>query len=283
MKMIMFKFLFRCAYRFYYSILSFLFTFRYCFPAYIRNIINYKYYYQLSFAELNEKKISDTVFIFGSGSSINDIRKDEWNQINRFNTISYRLFSYQNFIRADFHVTGEVDEIEEYSRLLRENPFYKNSYFIVQKGWNAYNGNNLIGLKKMNKGSKVFRYKRINRGKLVLPSESIENGLVHGFNSVTGVINFAYLMGWKKIVLAGVDMNNHDYFYMPEGETRSYEKPGVTRNSPYTNSNSTLKMIDLWNNYFKKKNVQLFVLNPKSLLAEVLPVYTIKETGTEKL
>ena len=47
---------------------------------------------------------------------------------------------------------------------------------------------------------------------------------MHGYNSLTSVINIAYLMGWKKIILVGIDMHTHSYFYNPSNQIREIEK-----------------------------------------------------------
>ena len=59
-------------------------------------------------------------------------------------------------------------------------------------------------------------------------SRSIDSGVVHGYGSIISVVNIAYLMGWKNIVLVGIDLYDHRYFYVPDNETRSVEKRGLT-------------------------------------------------------
>jgi hypothetical protein len=248
--------------------------------ALVRNALGRRSYRQLSVDELRATRRSDTVFIFGSGYSLNAISASEWQQIARHDTVSFRAFPKQSFIRADYHVTGEVDFLDEYAERLRENPLYRDTVFVVQKGWRAYNGNNLIGRRLLNPGSRIFRYQRICRGVFAPPSRDFKTGLVHGYGSVVSVTNFAYLMGWRTIVLAGIDLNDKRYFWLPPTETRTYEKPGITVESTFTGAADIVSMLGRWGELFEREGVKLWVHNPHSLLTRVLPVFRLPDDAT---
>jgi hypothetical protein len=250
-----------------------------CAAAAIRNARGRRAYVELSESELRATRTSDTVFIFGSGSSLKEIAANEWRAIAAHaNTISFREFPRQSFIRADYHVTAEVDDLDEYAARLRENPLYARTVFVVQSGWPAFSGNNLIGRRLLREGARLFRYRRIARGRYVPPSRAFRDGLVHGFGSVVGVVNFAYLMGWRTIVLAGVDMYDKRYFWLPADQMRPYEKPGLSVSSRFTGGDEITVMLGRWRAEFEAESVGLFVYNPRSLLATTLPVY--RERGT---
>src|SRR5205807_5158321 len=102
-------------------------------------------YRLLSEAQLRASKSSDTAFVFGSGRSLLDIAPAEWGAIARFDIISLREFPRQNWVRATFHVSSEVDFVEEYAERIRENPLYAETVFVVQGGFRAEAGNELIG------------------------------------------------------------------------------------------------------------------------------------------
>jgi hypothetical protein len=244
-----------------------------CAVAFGRDAIGRRRYRQLSVDELRATRRSDTVFVFGSGYSLNSITDAEWQAIARHDTVSFRGFPQQSFIRADYHLTGEVDFLDEYAARLRENPFYDKTVFVVQEGWPAYNGNNLIGRGLLRPGSRVFRYRRTARGRYAPPSRTFENGLVHGFGSAISVTNFAYLMGWRTIVLAGIDLYDKRYFWLPPTETRAYEKPGITVTSTFTGADDLVSMLGRWAELFARDGVQLFTYNPRSLLTRVLPIF----------
>jgi hypothetical protein len=230
-------------------------------------------YRTLSEDELRARRRSDTVFVFGSGRSLNDIAPEQWRAIARHDVISLREFPRQQWVRADFHLTGEVDFIEPYAQRLRENPLYAETAFVVQEGWFAESGNELIGRRLLPLGARVYRFRRVSRGGYASPSRSLARGLVHAFNSITDATNFAYLLGWRRIVLAGVDLYNKEYFWLPAGETRTYERPGITASSEFTNARNTVDLFACWRAELEPEGVELFVSNPRSLLADVLPVF----------
>jgi hypothetical protein len=232
-----------------------------------------RHYEALSEEELRATRTSDTAFVFGSGRSLLDITDDEWGRIAECNTISLREFPRQQWVRADYHLTSEVDFLEEYAQRLRDNPLYADTVFVVQGGFRAIRGNALIGRRLLRPGSRVFRFHRCGRGVTVPPSRSFSRGLVHGYNSIFDSVNFAYLLGFRRIVLAGVDLYNKEYFWLAAGEARTYEKTPLRAEDPWVAAGPITEMMGDWHDLFAAEGVELLVLNPRSRLAERLPVY----------
>ncbi|MGQ0732902.1 MAG: hypothetical protein ACT4QD_04520 [Acidobacteriota bacterium] len=241
----------------------------------LRNAIGRRRYVELDEAALLATRSAETVFVFGSGRSLLDITAAGWTEIASANTISFREFPRQTFVRADYHVTGEIDDLDAYARRIRENPRYAKTVFVVQKGWRASGGNELIGRGLLPRGARVFRYKRTARGRYVPPSRRFADGLVHGHGTVVGVVNFAVLMGWRRIVLAGVDLYDKRYFWLPVDEGRSYEKPGLTVESRFTGADDIVEMLGRWRVLLDEAGIDLRVLDSRSLLAGRLPVHQL--------
>ena len=86
-------------------------------------------------------------------------------------------------------------------------------------------------------------------------------------------------MGWKHIVLAGIDLNAKRYFWLKPDETRAYEKKGmgITYQSVFTNADQIVPLFEYWTKILSEERVQLYTLNPKSLLADVMPIYQIPQ------
>ena len=246
-----------------------------CVGPLLRNWLGRRWYRLLSEQEILESRASDTVFVFGSGYSINDISDEEWTEISRFDTISFRDFPRQSFIRAGYHLTAEVDDLQEYAARLRENPLYDSTLFVVQGGFSAINGNELIGRRMLPEGRAIYRFRRKARGRYEPPSQSLANGLVHGFSSVMSVVNFAYLMRWKQIVLVGIDLYDKRYFWLGPDEGRAYEKSGLKYDSRFETANEIVDALGKWREIFEEVGVELFVYNPRSLLTQALPVYSL--------
>jgi hypothetical protein len=232
-------------------------------------------YHELSETELLATRTSETAFVFGSGRSLVEISAEEWKRIAACSTISLREFPRQRWVRADYHITGEVDFIEEYARRLRDNPLYANTVFVVQRGFRAERGNELIARGLLPPGARVFRYHRRSRGVVEPPSRRFSDGLVHGFNSIFDAANLAVLLGFRRIVLAGVDLYNKEYFWLPPGETRAYENPGVEgADRPFGGARGTVALLGIWHDALSADGIELSVYNPRSLAAERLPIFS---------
>jgi len=232
-------------------------------------------YRELSESELLATRTSETAFVFGSGRSLVDIGPDEWKRIGECDTISLREFPRQRWVPVSYHVTGEVDFIEEYAQRLRENPLYADTVFVVQSEFRAERGNELIGRGLLPQGARVFRFRRSSRGIVEPPSRRFRDGLVHGFNSIFDGTNLAVLLGYRRIVLAGVDLYNKEYFWLPPGETRAYENPGVEgADRPFGGAKGTVELLGMWHDVLANEGVELSVYNPRSLAAARLPVFS---------
>tara|TARA_B100000073_G_scaffold130160_1_gene106635 strand:+ start:77 stop:955 length:879 start_codon:yes stop_codon:yes gene_type:complete len=241
--------------------------------AWICDKYNRNFYKNLTFQQTCDARRSDTVFICGTGYSILDITPNQWDRMNQHDILSFRDFPRQTFIDVDFHVTGEVDNIDEYVSYLINNPLYDDTVFLVQEGLLAVQGNIIIGRKKLNPSRKVCRYKRASRGVMSTYSRSFADGIVHGNGSVVGMVNLAYLMGWKNIILVGIDMYDHRYFFQSPDQTRPVEKQGLTYKDPFPQGINIASHLGMWRDEMLLEGVYLSVFNPKSLLAERLPVF----------
>src|SRR2546421_85561 len=82
-------------------------------------------------------------------------------------------------VRADYHVTSEVDELDPYAQRIRDNPMYERTVFVVQGGFMAERGNELVGRRLLPHGAALFRYRRVARGRYASPSRTPRT-LVHG-------------------------------------------------------------------------------------------------------
>lgn len=240
--------------------------------AWARNVAGGRAYRRLSERELRATRRSDTAFVFGSGRSLVDITPEEWQRIAEHDTISLREFPRQQWVRADYHLTGEVDELDEYARRLRENPLYADTIFIVMGGLFAHMGNELIGRRLLPSGARIFRFRRTARWRYAPPSPTPRR-LVHGPNSIFDAVNLAYALGHRRIVVAGADYYNKEYFWLEPGEARPYE-PGVDANAPWPQADRVVEMMGEWREVMAGNGVELLVYNPRSRLAERLSVFS---------
>lgn len=247
--------------------------------AFLRDRVGRRRYRQLDENELRAGRRSDTVFVFGSGKSILEIGSEEWERIAEHDTIGFSQFQEGRYVRIDYHLIGEVHDIEKYARLLRENPCYADTVYVVQEGWRAHSGNEIIGRALLPAGARVFRFRRVSRGVYAPPSGAFRDGLVHVTNSSVSTTNFALLAGWKRIVLAGVDLYDKEYFWVPRGVLIEGEPPTRTTSMRFPNADKTVDTFRRWRALVEPQGVQLLTYNPRSLLAEALDTFAWDGSG----
>jgi hypothetical protein len=235
--------------------------------------------------ELRARRRSDTVFVFGSGASLNDVTEDEWRTIAEHDTFGFNWFVHERFVRCDFHLVRgipdtDVDpavwrpQLAEYFRLIAENPCFADTAFLVHGGFRAINGNRALGYQLLPADRPVLRWRTKREPVNALPSTSFGDGLVHGHSTLQETINAAYLLGWSRIVLAGVDLYDRRYFWLPPDEARSVDvRRGADADEPHNRAASGMvAALGEWRAWLLREGVELGVYNPRSLLAEVLPV-----------
>ena len=250
----------------------------------LRFVVSRNAYRYLSEDELVARRRSDTIFIFGSGASLNKIAEPEWEHIEQHDTMGFNWWVHQRFTRTDFHVIRGIPDsdldprvwrpqLEEYFRLLRDNPLFAETAFLVHSGFRAINGNRAIGNRYLPTENPLFLWRTSIR--VGNPSRSFSEGLVHGQSTIQECINAAYVLGWNRIVLVGVDLYDRRYFWLPPDETRSIdESRGASAEQQHVQAAMGLvETLGRWREWLAAENRQLLVWNPRSLLASTLPVY----------
>lgn len=226
---------------------------------------------------------SATCFILGSGKSLDEIAAPEWQEISLHNTIAFNYFIRARFVRVDFHLVGEMacpDDlaprvwrpvVEEYARLIEENPFYSETVLGLQEGLRAVQSNRLVSSPTLHSGRRVFRYRRIARGERCPPTTSLSSGLVHGAGTLVDCVNLAVVLGFREIVLAGVDLYDRRVFSSTEAASPA-GRPDAVENRRHATADAMVDYLGYWAPLLAARGVTLSVYNPRSLLSRVLPV-----------
>jgi hypothetical protein len=242
----------------------------------------------LTAEELRETRRSETVFVFGSGASLNEIGRREWRSIEAHDTLGFNWFVHQQFVRCDYHLIRGIpdddtkldvwrSQLDEYFTLIRENPRFSETIFLVHGGFRAINGNRAIGYRHLPPGARVFRWESNRLAEM--PATSFRDGLTHGHSTLQECVNFAFLLGWRRIVLAGVDLYDRRYFWLAADETRSVDRRrGATSSDQHARGASGMvDTLGRWGTWLHERGVELSVLNPRSLLAASLPIYSLED------
>jgi hypothetical protein len=245
-------------------------------------------YQLLDEAALRHSRRSDTVFIFGSGWSLNAIPAEEWSAIEAHDTIGFNWFVRQSFVRCDYQFVREIaasdtdgvrwrTDLAEYFDLIRRNPRYADTIFLVQCGFRAINGNRAIGYGYLPIDKRVFPWRSLS-GRAD-PSPSLSMGLTHRHGTLNECINFAALLGWRRIVLVGVDLYDRRYFWLPSNQPR--EGDSTVDGAHNTALAGIVDGVRAWRDIYARQGIQLYAYNSRSLLVPTLPVWNWQALNRE--
>lgn len=240
-------------------------------------------------AHVEARRRSDVVFVFGSGGSLAELSEADWERISLHDTFGFNWFVRQEYVRCDVHlVRGVADstldrrrvrsDIEEYFRLVSESPWFEGATVLLQHERRALAANTAL-LEGMIPRDRPLLPWRTFPGQL--PSDDLARGLAHGSSTLFDSINAAYLLGWSEIVLAGVDLYDRQYFWLEKGTARGLDaERGASATDPHSQvGHGVARQIGTWSTWLAGRGVRLSILNPRSLLAGVLPVHTLESTG----
>jgi hypothetical protein len=261
--------------------------------AWLRERVNRRWYRVLAEPDLRAAKKSETVFVFGSGYSLNELMPAEWTHFARHDTFGFNNFVYEKWIPIGFQLLrGGVETTDtlwrayaaEFTGILNANPHCANTIFLVQGEYLADFCNRLIGYGYLRRGAGIFRY-HTNREDGP-PTRSFAEGLRHEGGTLSDAVNAVSILGWKRIVLVGVDLYDSRYFWMGPHETQGVDERGAivpaatnARGIRYdgvhnTVRNGVVERMGQWREFLARETgAELTVYNPRSLLSAVLPVY----------
>lgn len=255
-------------------------------------------YRMLSEGQLVASRKSDTVFIYGSGWSLNDITPAEWAHMSAHDTFGFTGFVYQKWIKVGYHlIRGGIEGslvwrayAEDFCATLNQNPNFDDAILVMQGEYFAMFANQLLGYRMIRPGTRIFRYQTA-RGDGP-PTRSFADGIRHTAGTLCDVVNVAACMGWKHIVLAGVDLYDSRYFWLPKDATVGVDERGLMQpvevsgrgqrfDQPHnTVRNGMVVLMEQWRAHLQREHgIEMSVLNPRSLLAEVMPVYRVDDTA----
>jgi hypothetical protein len=260
--------------------------------AWVRDRMNRRSYGLLDEEAVRAARKSNTVFVFGSGYSLNEIGAAEWNEFGRHDVFGFNHFYHQRWIPVDFQLLrGAVyaelrwrPYLTEVHRALADNPLFEDAIFLLQGEFLAQLGNQLVGYRLLPSGARIFRYRTARTPGP--PTRSFRDGVRHTTGTLADVVNCAYLLGWKEIVLVGIDLYDSRHFFLGPDETLGYDAVsgtlvpakinvrGFSADQPHNTVRSgVIDFIGEWARHLEAEGVGMSIYNPRSLLAEVLPVY----------
>ena len=278
-------------------------------------------YEVLDWEELKSKKTPDTIFILGSSTSINKIGKSEWTKIEKHDSIGVNAFLFHPDHIPTFYwyeCAGDYildlikfDQLDARAREYNDVPFLMNFGNVITKK-RRFEG----FAKPIRDNHRMIYFKELShvnekniRRELRRLTRTIRNNgkidhrkLIHAKASIGTLVLIASLLGYKNIVLPGVDLDGHDYFYFHlethfskeyhqvidriNQREQWFEKGQIHRTArkDLKKDNFDLSIVEvlemIQQEVLDEMNGQIFAYSTGSLLAESFPLYSF-DTNTK--
>jgi hypothetical protein len=262
-------------------------------------------------SDVASKKRSDTLFVFGSGPTINDLSDHDFEFIRNHDSLGFNYFLVHDFV-PDFYCYEAQPSREHYDffcELLNMKSQYdgvsliiqfqhfegvgfdigemqperRRTYFVAPYRYKATNPSMLRVLLRLRKAYSVIRPFHLG-------------SVIHHGGSISYIVSMAYALGYKKIILLGVDMFNKEYFFTEKPDNQHKQRMVELENraaggkAEYRGGDpkSTAGFCELPPDVFLRlfneiflipAGVTLFAGSPKSRLAEFLPAFSFPNTA----
>lgn len=247
------------------------------------------------FSDSSGKK--EKLFILGSGSSINRLSSNQWNEISKNTSIGLNLWFIHDFIptfysfeqSSDYEIREKVNKI-----IIKKAKDYQKTPIVLKDLYGKdFDLTKLPKLdfrvpidisipgdtvKQFRKGLKKIR--RFNKLKL-----TNKNILFKKRASISMMVMIGWQLGFKEIILCGVDLNNTRYFY--EENSSYYKSKGIdvpesgqkkdsvhkTINKEFGNLTIDQVIYSINDILLKPDGIKLYTAFSDSALSEKLPIY----------
>lgn len=226
----------------------------------IKSIISVKKYCKIGFPyfSLNNYSESETLFILGSGPSVNEMNKKEWQFIKTKDSWGFNFWFCHKFIPKIYFLQSPISSLNNSEHLtnldnlmtnmlLDKKKEYKKTFFFLRgDGVNNFKFHkSIIGKTVLeNDFNYCFLPELIVSSKSrIPPKDIIKQMYFSGFfskknelmpipkfgSTITELISFGLINDYKKIVLCGIDMNDGGHFYDSNQYYKKYQYLKVLR------------------------------------------------------
>jgi len=196
----------------------------------------------------------DVIIFLGCGQSINNLTKDQWKIIEKFDTMASNNFHYHSFVPTYYHLEIKARDREIWKRVQHNRLDYNNVKWIINTSKNVAD--------ILPAGARTYYYDMVKLGNErvecpnFLLNTNLDNTLTCACGvSVTMFFELWYKMGYKNVILLGMDMHNSKYFWTdrPEyGSTHCHHNKdfeGKDENSPHNTAHIKNFIVDFNKKY----------------------------------
>ncbi|GIO86587.1 hypothetical protein J25TS5_35190 [Paenibacillus faecis] len=249
--------------------------------------------------ELRKYKKNDKLFVFGTGSSTNSFTEEQWNHISMHDSWGVNFWNVHCFTPTYYTTEFVYNDVEKFDMLMH-NVNARTDYPLMYIKDIAASNPNYYPYLKNNFDSVPLTYdirlhlfteqsqeQMLLLIKLFDMEEFLANKGIHlgGVTSITTVIFHAMALGYKEIILCGVDLYNDIHFY-EDSRTHIYdnnarypkreqwqkrEKHGVMSEEYALRADKYIYLIDKL--FLKEKGIILYTASTQSALYPTLELY----------
>lgn len=233
----------------------------------------------LSKSDFLGHKKHNGIAILGTGYSINSIDPETWLDIeSKYDTFGINWYckalhsTTWYLVREQANVpkrqhaghTIEIfyDLMKFYTntcKIIKDQPNHPHNY-PYSRNLDKFEGNGIV-IKEADGGCGVKSF----------ADDIFTVGLWHGKATIFDALHFAIYMNYEKILFCGIDLYDNRYFYLKYNETlEQVSKEGRTCEDQHLLATKVVSIVQKTKDWWKK---EMYVQNPRSLLANILPVW----------
>ncbi|KKN09476.1 hypothetical protein LCGC14_1046170 [marine sediment metagenome] len=235
--------------------------------------------------QFKKKKTSDTIFVLGSGWSINNVTDDEWNIIKKHNSAGFNWSCKHSFeptfflIREQANLPQRKHKGETIKTLIkRVNRYTQTACIICDVRKHTPRAYNYGGDKRITAQCIVVRdnnnRKHSRKPHKYFKLDPFKHGLIHGRCTMYNILHLVTYLQYKQVVFVGVDLRDSRYFWLDKKDTRhTLVKKGKKHDGKHPITSDMMRLIKRC----RKLPFDMYVSYKKSLLKRRIPYKSIQE------
>lgn len=179
-------------------------------------------------AELKKKKQSDTIFILGSGSSIAELGKTEFATIAQHDSIGFNFWLLHPYVptyyTAEFKPSCErsanlwrslnirAEDYQHTAVVLKYSEGFQEGCHHLPSNLDEIYLTSQLNIPGNNEDS-LAKWLKFLKSKNFFSQNNEDGCIIYRQASISWLITLALRLGYKRIVLCGIDLNKPEYFF----------------------------------------------------------------------
>lgn len=248
--------------------------------------------------ELKIRKKTDTIFILGTGPSINEVSEKGWEKISNYDSLGINFFCLHKFTPnylsfEDSEILEKQPNIDLQFRILNEKALTRKDLLFLERDVSFFRlvGLNCNSMESFKFPSRVLKFGRFRVSAATAKQFNARFQLIHRlltrFNisclisvrsSVVSIAEICVRLGYKNIVFVGVDLNSVRYFYYegfypstPKQLQRTGKHMTEDNIKSFYNTSSVLSQLAT----LRSSTTKFFTISSRSELAKYFDVYDL--------